>query len=133
MAVGVSFIGFRANANIIIKKGLFDKLKKNSRIYESIASKNIKRAFYSFKKPPILTGHTFKTTEATTIWERDRLVTRFSTKNDILAGDSRYGGYAIFPLFGLSTSRKYGQRNWLVKGALLTLEELTKGSQLTLR
>jgi len=116
--VGVSnAVGFRAGSGEIIKKGFFDKIKSQKSFFQGLATSKVKSAFSMFSKQPVDTGYTKETTKATTFWGADKLVIRFKTPND--------KGYAIFPLLGLSTSKKYGQRNWLTKGAELTLKELS--------
>lgn len=120
------YIGFRDGTDRQIKDDLFNSVKKRSRQWELFANKNVKGAFRLFKKPPVDTGATRKGTSAKSFWGNDKLVIRFKTRNDMPSNDGKQRGYAIFPLLGLSTSKKYGERNWLVKGAEKTLEDIVK-------
>lgn len=112
-----NWVGFRAGSEQKITQGLFDKIKKKQNKLDETATNYVKRAFSWFKKPVFQSGYTQKTTKAYSFWGDKRLVLRFKTPNDAPSGDGQYRGYAIFPLRGWSTSRKYGKRNWLEKGA----------------
>jgi hypothetical protein len=113
-------LGFRAGSEAIIKKGLFDKVRQKQSFWTAIANVNVQKAFTLFAKRPILTGGTKKATTAVSFWKGEKLIIRFKTPNDVPRG------WRVFPLLGLSTSRKYGERNWLVKGAKLTLNDIKK-------
>jgi hypothetical protein len=114
------YIGFRKGTREQIKKGLFDKVKGLSRTYELLGIKNVKLAFRLFPRPPVDTGQTRRVTSAKWIWAGEKAILRFYTPNDVPRQ------WRVFPLLGLSTSKKYGERNWLMKGANLTLKELLK-------
>jgi hypothetical protein len=119
-------IGFRQGTERRIKKDLFDMVQREGKKYESLATKNVKTAFRLFKKSPVDTGATRKGTRAIAFWGASKLVIRFRTANDMPSNDGKQRGFAVFPLLGLSTSKKYGERNWLVKGAEKTLKDITK-------
>jgi hypothetical protein len=119
-------VGFRAGSEKIITDSLFGKLKVKEKLWDTVANKNVQRAFGLFTKKPILSGRTKNSTKAMTFWGGKRLVIRFKTPNNFASGDGKQRGYAVFPLLGLSTSAKEGDRNWLAKGANLTLNEIIK-------
>jgi len=109
--------GFRSGTKQIMKKGLFDKLKLINPYLASKATETVKAQFGKYSKVPILSGYTQKSTKAISTLGDKALVIRFKTPNDKESGDGKQRGYAYFPLMGLSTSRKYGKRNWLLDGA----------------
>lgn len=115
-------IGFRKDTVLKVKQGLFRVLRKKTDeiIFQQTAL--IKESFYSFSKPPVDTGKTLDTTEVQAIFGQDKAIIRFKSEN---AGD-----YAQFPLLGLSTSKKYGVRNWLEKSAKITIRELKKANSI---
>jgi hypothetical protein len=120
-------IGFRQDSEKKINGKLFQELRKKQKLWEYIANRNVQNAFFSFKtKSPIETGQTKKSTKAITFWGGLRLVIRFKSPNNFPSRDGKQRGYAVFPLLGLSTSAKYGQRNWLMAGAKTTLKEIVR-------
>lgn len=114
------YIGFRKGTDKQIQRGLFEKVRGLSRVYELLGIKNVKKAFSSFRRPPVDTGETRKATTAKWIWVSNKGILRFYTPNNVPRQ------WRVFPLLGLSTSKRYGERNWLVKGAELTLKEILK-------
>lgn len=120
MARGGARIGFRSGTQQIIEKSLFGILKKNEKSWVLSATRNVKSAIFFFLKPVILTGYTQKTTHVQSFLTKSNLTLRFITPN------KGRNGYAVFPLLGLSTSRKYGARNWLKKGAEQTIKDIKK-------
>lgn len=116
--------GWRAGTQQKIERGLFRLLRKGSKRVEQLATKNTQEAFTKFKKKPILSGYTKNSSHAKFVFGQNKMLIRFITPNDKPAGDPSYGGYAIFPFYGWSTSKKYGPRNWLKKAATLTKERL---------
>ena len=119
------WIGFRNGTDKQIVRGLFDKIKAKQKEFDEFATKTVKAQFGLFDMPiDSGTGYTQKTTKAYSFWGKDRLVTRFITPNDAPSRDGKLRGYAVFPLLGMSTSKKYGARNWLWAGARATLKEV---------
>ena len=118
------WIGFRAGSEQKITQGLFDKIKKKQNKLDETATNYVKRSFGMFN-PPInydndpgkSTGLTKADTKAYSFWGKDKFVIRFKTPNNRPSRDGQLRGYAVFPLLGKSTSKKYGERNWLKKGA----------------
>lgn len=124
------WIGFRGGADKKIIKGLFDRLKRKQNEFDDFATRTVKKQFGLFatpinydNDPGKSTGYTQKTTKAYSFWGANRLVTRFITPNDAPSRDGKLRGYAVFPLLGKSTSKKYGERNWLLAGAKATRKE----------
>ena len=113
-------IGFRKDTTRKVSTGLFRVLRKKVDQVIFTATVVVKEAFYSFGEPPVDTGDTIDTTNATAIFGNERAIIRFQSDN---AGRN---GYAVFPLLGLSTSAKYGPRNWLKKSVDITWRELKK-------
>lgn len=119
-----NWIGFRDETQKKIEQGLFSILRKTASRVENLATQNVKEAFSRFNKAPVDTGYTKSSTHVK-VWTQNRnMLIRFITPNDKESGDGKRRGYAVFPLLGLSTSAKYGNRNWLKKGAELTKERL---------
>jgi hypothetical protein len=118
------WIGFKEGTEKVIITDFFDLIKKDQPKIDKMATENVKQAFGMFDKPVIDTGYTQKSTKAYSFWGKDRFVIRFITPNDRASGDGKMRGYAVFPLLGKSTSKKYGERNWLKKGAEKTFEKI---------
>lgn len=102
----------------LITKDLFSSLKSNSSQWLKVAQSQSKNAFTGWNKNPIDTGKTRDSTSAKTFITNNIFAIRFFTPID--------DGYEIFPFFGLSTSKKYGTRNWLERGAKTTAEQIFK-------
>lgn len=111
-------LGFRAGSQQKIERGMFRLLRKKSRTFEILATSNVQEAFSLFKKKPILTGGTRRATNAHVGFGVNKMLIRFRTANDVPRG------WRVFPLLGRSTSAKYGERNWLKRGALLTKQRI---------
>jgi|GEM_PF-4821160 len=118
--VNQSWIGFRSGTQKKIEQGLFRILRKKASTVEKLATHNVKDAFSKFRKAPVDTGYTKSSTFVRVGVGTRNMLIRFTTPNDKESGDGKRRGYAVFPLLGLSTSARYGQRNWLKKGAELT-------------
>jgi hypothetical protein len=111
-------IGFRVETKGKIEQGLFDKLRKKQSIFERVATWNVQRAFTLFRKQPILTGGTQRASNAHIAFGTNKMLIRFRT-----ASDGSYS-WRYKPLLGMGTSAKYGERNWLRKGAELTRKDI---------
>jgi len=121
---GKNWIGFRDGTQKKIEQGLFRVLRKKASTVENLATQNVKDAFNRFRKAPVDTGYTKSSTHVKVGVGNRNMLIRFITPNDKESGDGKRRGYAVFPLLGLSTSAKYGNRNWLKKGAELTKERI---------
>jgi len=121
---GKNWIGFRDGTQKKIEQGLFRVLRKKASTVENLATQNVKDAFNRFRKAPVDTGYTKSSTHVKVGVGNRNMLIRFITPNDKESGDGKRRGYAVFPLLGLSTSARYGQRNWLKKGAELTKERI---------
>lgn len=117
-------VGFRSDTVLKVKQGLFRTLRKKVDQVISTQTAIVQESFYSFSRPPIDTKRTIKTTDAQAIFGQDKAIIRFKSAN----AESR--DYAVFPLLGLSTSKKYGVRNWLEKSAKITIRELKKSNSI---
>lgn len=109
-------VGFRKDTVQKVSQGLFRVLRKKVDSILNNSQSLITKAFYGFSKPPVDTRETIESTGVKASFQKERVAIRFSSEN------SR--DYAQFPLLGLSTSAKYGERNWLKKSAELTTKEI---------
>ena len=125
------WIGFKRGTEKVIITDFFDLIKKDQPKIDKMATENVKEAFGLFD-PPInydndpgkSTGLTKADTKAYSFWGKDKFVIRFKTPNNRPSRDGKLRGYAVFPLLGKSTSKKYGERNWFKKGAEKTFEKI---------
>jgi hypothetical protein len=117
-------VGFRSDTVLKVKQGLFRTLRKKVDQVISTQTAIVKESFYSFSRPPIDTKRTIKTTDVQAIFGNERALIRFKSAN------AERRDYAVFPLLGLSTSKKYGVRNWLEKSAKITIRELKKSNSI---
>lgn len=111
---------FEGLVKSLITNDLFNSLKKQSQEWQKRATVNAKNAFFlnPFPKDPVDTGKTQKSTDTRAFITQSVFAIRFFTPID--------DGYEIFPFLGLSTSKKYGVRNWLEEGAKATAKEIFK-------
>lgn len=109
-------VGFKKDTVQKVSQGLFKTLKIRVNSILNNSQSLITHAFYGFSKPPVDTRETIESTGVKGTFQKDRIVLRFSSENT--------NDYAQFPLLGLSTSSKYGERNWLKKSAELASKEL---------
>ena len=122
---GKNWIGFREGEVMQkVPRAFFRVLRKKAPVIEKLATYNVKDAFSRFRKAPVDTGYTKSSTHVKVGVGNRNMLIRFITPNDKESGDGKRRGYAVFPLLGLSTSAKYGNRNWLKKGAELTKERI---------
>lgn len=116
--------GFREGTNRQIETGLMRALRKKIESVATVADRTSRSSFHLFSKPPIDTGKLQRGTKASAIFSdlKNSIRIRFKSSN--------VDDYGIFPLLGLSTSRKYGERNWLKAAAGITGKELTRGNSI---
>jgi hypothetical protein len=125
MFVSEGRVGFRNDTVLKVKQGLFRVLRKKVDQVISTQTAIVQESFNSFSpKKPIETGRTRDTTDAQAIFGNERAIIRFKSAN------AQRRDYAVFPLLGLSTSKKYGVRNWLEKSAKITIRELKKSNSI---
>jgi hypothetical protein len=125
------WVGFASGTREIIITDFFSLLKKSQPKIDKMATETVKEQFGLFN-PPInydndpgkSTGLTKADTKAYSFFGDKNLVIRFKTPNNRPSRDGQLRGYAVFSLLGLSTSKKYGERNWLKKGAEKTFEKI---------
>ena len=120
----MAWVSYQKRNTEVVTKALFTKVKKNLKKWLLLGQTNLKEQFGIYEKPPVDTGYT---RDSSRVFElTDKLGLRFFTPNDKESNDGKLRGYAVFPLLGLSTSKKYGMRNWLKDSATKTLKEILK-------
>ncbi len=122
MFVSEGRVGFRNDTVLKVKQGLFRVLRKKVDQVISTQTAIVKESFNSFGRPPIDTGETLNTTGVQAIFGQDKAIIRFKSEN--------VDDYAQYPLLGLSTSKRYGVRNWLEKSAKISIRELKKADSI---